>query len=346
MTIDPSTGLITWTPASGQIGDNDVTVEVSDGCSSDTQEFVVTVLPGFESFALSTDSIEVCPGGSDTFDITATYSDGPRALNLGSAGVSYSVSGGVSVSDEATNEITATADGTIEVCYEDLGPCGTAEVCKTINVTVLPGFESFTLSTDSLVLCVGLPATFDITATYSDGPRTLYLNSPGVTYTVSGDITVNDESSNEIVGNSVGSGSIEVCYEDLGPCGTAQVCATTINITVDEDEFFIVSNKDDYIGLDIATLVPGEPGETHDVEVSHNANHIYFGLSFCSDPDVLIEYRFDRTHCGGSQTEWTEILPGGQSADILLCNDDDTILDIRIDGGPAYYTIAIWRPAN
>jgi len=39
-----STGLITWTPAS--TGTYPVAVEVSDGCSSDTQEFTVTVDAG------------------------------------------------------------------------------------------------------------------------------------------------------------------------------------------------------------------------------------------------------------------------------------------------------------
>lgn len=46
MTIDPATGVINWTPATTQIGDNNVTVGVSDNGSpvgSDTQSFTVTV---------------------------------------------------------------------------------------------------------------------------------------------------------------------------------------------------------------------------------------------------------------------------------------------------------------
>jgi len=330
-----STGLITWTPASGQIGDNDVTVEVSDGCSSTTQEFTISVNPSFEDFFLSTDYLEFCPGGTETFGITVTYSGVDSSLYLNSAGVSYSTTGGVSVSSESTNQITASSSGSIIVCYEDLGPCGTAEVCETINVTVLPGFEDFFLSDDYLVLCVGLPATFGITATYSDGPRTLYLNSPGVTYTVSGDITVTDESTNEITANSTGSGSIEVCYEDLGPCGTSQVCATTINITINADEFFIVDNKGGYYALDIT--IPDQQ-----IYVDHNANHIYFGLSLCSDPSATIKYKYDRTHCGGSPSDWILIAPGViDSEDILLCMKDDVILTISVDG--TEYTFQIWR---
>ena len=46
MTIDPTTGVINWTPTAGQIGDNDIAVEVSDNGSpveSDTQSFTVIV---------------------------------------------------------------------------------------------------------------------------------------------------------------------------------------------------------------------------------------------------------------------------------------------------------------
>jgi len=46
MTIDSATGVIDWTPTATQIGDNDVTVEVSDNGSpvgSDSQSFTVRV---------------------------------------------------------------------------------------------------------------------------------------------------------------------------------------------------------------------------------------------------------------------------------------------------------------
>ncbi len=44
MTIDPNSGLISWTPINAQLGDNTVTVEVSDGNGGDdSQSFVITV---------------------------------------------------------------------------------------------------------------------------------------------------------------------------------------------------------------------------------------------------------------------------------------------------------------
>ena len=47
MTIDPATGLISWTPATGQAGDHAVTVRVTDaGGLSASQTFTITVTPG------------------------------------------------------------------------------------------------------------------------------------------------------------------------------------------------------------------------------------------------------------------------------------------------------------
>ena len=42
MSINPSTGVISWTPTSAQIGDYNVTVEVTDGEFQDIQSFIVT----------------------------------------------------------------------------------------------------------------------------------------------------------------------------------------------------------------------------------------------------------------------------------------------------------------
>ena len=51
MTINSTTGVISWTPNSGQIGYNNVAVEVSDGGLSDNQSFVIEVIeaegPGY-----------------------------------------------------------------------------------------------------------------------------------------------------------------------------------------------------------------------------------------------------------------------------------------------------------
>jgi RHS repeat-associated protein len=44
MTINSSTGLISWTPDSSEIGDHTITIQVSDGFAVDTQTYVLSVL--------------------------------------------------------------------------------------------------------------------------------------------------------------------------------------------------------------------------------------------------------------------------------------------------------------
>jgi hypothetical protein len=43
MNIDYTTGIISWSPSSLQLGDNEVIVRVSDGTSSVTQSFIIVV---------------------------------------------------------------------------------------------------------------------------------------------------------------------------------------------------------------------------------------------------------------------------------------------------------------
>lgn len=44
MIIDPDTGVIEWKPKMGQLGDNEVIVEVSDGRETAIQSFVILVI--------------------------------------------------------------------------------------------------------------------------------------------------------------------------------------------------------------------------------------------------------------------------------------------------------------
>jgi len=86
MTIDSTTGVISWTPTSGQIGDHDVTVEVSDGEKSTTQSFTITVHDVLDHIVVDPDTMTLFEGGeTETIDsITAHYNNGDTAnLALG-----------------------------------------------------------------------------------------------------------------------------------------------------------------------------------------------------------------------------------------------------------------------
>ena len=83
MTIDSVTGEISWAPISSQIGDNDVTVEVSDGEKSTSQSFIITVYDILTSITVLPDTMTLFAGeGCILTSITASYNYGPdKPLN-------------------------------------------------------------------------------------------------------------------------------------------------------------------------------------------------------------------------------------------------------------------------
>ncbi|MCJ7790476.1 MAG: hypothetical protein MUP69_09945, partial [Candidatus Atribacteria bacterium] len=252
---------------------------------------------------------------------------------------------------------SGSGSGTLTVTYVDLNHdvCGDAEfeIVATIGVTVDAGLTGAEFA-DTYAFTICSEQTLDIGSLVTIVPE--FGGVPGTPVTLTelialGGYVVETSdgsfslSGTEISGTSsgAGSGTLTVSYVDPTPddCGAAEFTIVgTIGVIVDEDQFFIVDNKGGHYGLDITDPDP-DP-----ITVAHNANHIYFGLSLCSDPSATIEYMYDRTHCGGSPSDWILIAPGEiDSEDILLCENDDTILNIRIDGGLPY-TFIIWRPSQ
>jgi len=81
MTINSTTGVITWTPTEDQVGENEVVVKVSDGSKSTTQSFTVTVEKALlTSIVVLPISMEIEAGNSDTItSVTAHYDNGTEA---------------------------------------------------------------------------------------------------------------------------------------------------------------------------------------------------------------------------------------------------------------------------
>jgi hypothetical protein len=81
MTINSTTGVITWTPTDDQVGENEVVVEVSDGNKSTTQSFTVTVDETLlTSIVVLPSSMTISAGSSKTItSITAHYDNGTSA---------------------------------------------------------------------------------------------------------------------------------------------------------------------------------------------------------------------------------------------------------------------------
>lgn len=81
MTINTTTGVITWTPTEDQVGENEVVIKVSDGSKSTTQSFTVTVEKALlTSIVVLPTSMEIEAGSSDTItSVTAHYDNGTEA---------------------------------------------------------------------------------------------------------------------------------------------------------------------------------------------------------------------------------------------------------------------------
>jgi hypothetical protein len=140
MTIDSSTGIITWTPTEEQIGGNEVTVKVNDKWRWDTQAFLVTVS------GIVFTSIEVIPStmilpeeDSNVINlifliVTANYDYGP-SKNIALRNCTYESSNTNIVSVGHTGVISGIFNGsaTITVSYTE----GDVTKSDTIDVTVI-----------------------------------------------------------------------------------------------------------------------------------------------------------------------------------------------------------------
>jgi hypothetical protein len=80
MTINNVSGLISWTPTVGQVGNYPVTVTVSDGASTDSQSFIVTVTlvdpPNTPPSITSAPDTSAVANEAYSYDVNATDIDG------------------------------------------------------------------------------------------------------------------------------------------------------------------------------------------------------------------------------------------------------------------------------
>lgn len=128
MTIDSATGVIDWTPNSGQIGDNNVTVEVSDGELLDAQSFVITVnLVAISNLKLTPDSQSVTLGSQATISVVVEDVTDLRGasvtLNFDASKLQYSSSSTGSFIPNATLMDSST-NGSVTLDIAGLGASG------------------------------------------------------------------------------------------------------------------------------------------------------------------------------------------------------------------------------
>jgi hypothetical protein len=140
MTINSSTRVITWTPAAA--GSYDITVEVSDGISSTTQPFTITVgetILILTSIVVEPSSISIKKGASKPIiSVTAYYNNNTstgtdialNACTYASNVANVTVTNGVIL----VSATCAASTAIITVSYKD----GVTKT-DTVNVTITGG---------------------------------------------------------------------------------------------------------------------------------------------------------------------------------------------------------------
>jgi len=141
MTINSNTGAITWTPTEGQIGENEVVVEVSDESRSATQSFTITVDEAWlTSIIVLPSTMEIAAGNSNTItSITAHYGNGTSA--------NIALSTCVYVSNQTSVTVT---NGTINVSAS----CSALTAIITVSYT-----EGDETKSDTVTVTVPAPAS-------------------------------------------------------------------------------------------------------------------------------------------------------------------------------------------
>jgi hypothetical protein len=137
MTINSTTGVITWTPTESQVGENEVVVEVSDGNKSTTQSFTVTVAEAkLTSIVVLPSTMSISTGSSKTISsITAHYDNGTSAgIALGACTYGSNNSKVTVINGKINVLSTCTATtATITVSYAEGGETKSDTVSVTIT---------------------------------------------------------------------------------------------------------------------------------------------------------------------------------------------------------------------
>ncbi|HEY5665790.1 MAG TPA: putative Ig domain-containing protein, partial [Gammaproteobacteria bacterium] len=177
MSINAASGLIQWTPGSGQIGSNPVVVRVEDGNGgSDTQSFSISVSdadPSNQAPAIDSAPVTAANVGElYTYDVNASDGDGDTvtytllaqplgmAISAGSGLISWTPSAG----QVGSNNVTVRASD---------GNGGIDD--QSFSITVTGGNASPTInSTPVTTATVGQLYSYDVNATDGDGDTLTY----------------------------------------------------------------------------------------------------------------------------------------------------------------------------
>lgn len=236
MTINESTGVVSWTPTEAQVGEHQVIIEVSDGKVSVSQNFTITVAEALiDSIVVVPSEMTIYIGDSeDITSIIAHYDNETTAdIELDSDDVSYSSDDtDVATVGVNTGVVTGVSEGraTITVSYTEGGITET----DTISVTVQepPILTSISVQPPLMIIYVGYSeSTTSITASYDDGPNALIELSDSDVFYFSDNINIATVNTLGVVtGVSAGIATITVVYTEGGITMTDTVDVTIVGL--------------------------------------------------------------------------------------------------------------------
>ena len=106
MTINSTTGVISWTPTEAQIGENDIEIEVSDQYRSTTQSFTITVdITLLTSIVVLPTTMTIAAGKTGTITSVTAHYDNDTEANIALTACTY----------ESNNTKVTVANGVITV---------------------------------------------------------------------------------------------------------------------------------------------------------------------------------------------------------------------------------------
>jgi len=218
MTINETTGAVSWIPNAAQIGYHQVIIEVSDGKVSVSQNFTISVEEALlDSIVVVPSEMTIYVGNSETIEsITAHYDNETTAdVEIDSADVvSYSSDDEdiATVSELGAVTGISTGTATITVTYTE----GETSVTDTIDVIVPTALISISVYPPLMIMYVGgSQAITSITALYANAEEdSIELSLAGYNSPYPAIATVSDLG--VVTGVSEGVTTITVAYTEGG----------------------------------------------------------------------------------------------------------------------------------
>jgi uncharacterized repeat protein (TIGR01451 family) len=332
MSVDPSTGAVTWTPTLAQVGSQTVQIRATDVAGNTTdQTFSVNVTSGPQIIGVSsTVAANSAFDAGQTIPITVTFSSpvmvasGTPQLALNNAGVATYVSG----SGTATltfNYVTAAGQDTATLDYSSTGALGSGSILDasnnpallTLPATGTDGLAALKIIIDTLPPSVTVTSlttkntTPTITGTVTDSSPSSGVAS--VVVVVNGQTipaTVNGTNWTANVSTALGDGTYDVQATAADKAGNQHTITATGALVVDTISPTVT---------DVTTTAAANStfilGQTVTINVSFSENVLVTGT-----PSLLLNNTGTATYSSGSGTSTLSfvytVAPGQGTSDL------------------------------